>query len=48
MDGMVEENGTSAGSGDPLAHSPGSTPHPPHPIAITSVSKILFLNFKKN
>lgn len=37
MDGMVEENGTSASSGDPLAHSPGSAPHP-HPIAITSVS----------
>lgn len=32
MDGMVEENGTSGGNGDPLAQSPG-----PHPIAVTSV-----------
>lgn len=34
MDGMVEENGTSGGNGDPLAQSPTSVPHP---IAVTSV-----------
>ncbi|XP_075237184.1 cyclic-AMP response element binding protein B isoform X1 [Lycorma delicatula] len=43
MDGMVEENGTSASSGDPLAHSPGSTAHP-HPIAITSVQSVIQAN----
>ncbi|XP_046677890.1 cyclic AMP-responsive element-binding protein 1-like isoform X8 [Homalodisca vitripennis] len=40
MDGMVEENGTSGGNGDPLAASPT-----PHPIAVTNVREATIVTY---
>uniref|UniRef100_A0A1B6KHG7 BZIP domain-containing protein n=1 Tax=Graphocephala atropunctata TaxID=36148 RepID=A0A1B6KHG7_9HEMI len=40
MDGMVEENGTSGGNGDPLATSPT-----PHPIAVTNVREATIVTY---
>lgn len=37
MDGMVEENGTSGGSSDPL--------NDPHPIAVTNVREATIVTY---